>query len=91
MSTCIDTGNIDENDSSNWEMFNAPYASTIYNPCWDCIHMPKGTNKQCDLSVAEVIYCKINGHCFKKKDDNCAVYLNVTQTKEFIAEEEFEI
>lgn len=92
MSTCIDTGNIDDERSSSWKpTWNGMYVKTIIDPCLDCIHMPYGKNKECKLTTTEQIYCKINGHCFRKKNPNVALYVNVTQKDDFIEEKEFEV
>ena len=91
MSTCIDTADRDENNSSAWYYDCDDYVVTKINPCLDCIHMPIGKNQECKLSTAEVIYCKINNHCFRKKNPDVALYVDVSKKKEFIEDDEFKI
>jgi len=65
------------------------YISTKIYPCIDCIHMPYGINQECKLTLPEVLYCKTNNHCFKKKNPDCAIY--VSNKKKFIEEKDFEV
>lgn len=90
MSTCIDTSNYDEDDSTWKPTWNGMYVKTIIDPCLDCINMPVG-EKYCQLSMNEVIYCRANNHCFRKLNPDVVIYANLTKEDDFIDEEEFEI
>jgi hypothetical protein len=93
MSTCIDTTNRYKVNTGWTDVIlgKVEYCATKIYPCLDCINMPYGKNQECKLSTAQVVYCKTNNHCFKKKNPDCAIYIDVTEKKKFIKDDEFEV